>query len=155
MFVWFSVPGDAQRGQFSQDEMKTWLTYIASDALQGRQAFTEGLGLAGAYIADQLRTWGVAPAGDAGYVLPDGQRARDADPQQLERDRDRERSDAHLQRRRRRDVSAQPGWEAVDHAGVEFVGYGLQLKAINHDDYASREHERKDRAVSSGGASAE
>ena len=46
--------------------MKQWLTYIASDALQGRQVFTEGLGLAGAYIADQLKSWGVAPAGDSG-----------------------------------------------------------------------------------------
>ncbi len=63
----FALTASAQRGgQFSPDEMKTWLTYIASDALQGRQVYTEGFGLAGAYIADQLKTWGVQPAGDSG-----------------------------------------------------------------------------------------
>jgi hypothetical protein len=47
-------------------ELKTWLSYIASDELQGRQVFTEGLGLAGGYIADHLKEWGVQPAGDDG-----------------------------------------------------------------------------------------
>src|SRR5438045_6837196 len=56
----------AQSNRISQDEMKQWLTYIASDELQGRQVFTEGLALAGAYIADHLKEWGVKPGGDAG-----------------------------------------------------------------------------------------
>ena len=47
-------------------ELKDWLSYIASDELQGRQVFTEGLGLAGGYIADHLKEWGVKPAGDEG-----------------------------------------------------------------------------------------
>src|SRR5688500_6028100 len=64
--MWLAAPRAAERAQFSADEMKRWLTYIASDSLQGRQLFTEGLGLAGAYIAEHLKTWGVAPAGDAG-----------------------------------------------------------------------------------------
>ena len=67
--VVLSLPlaGSAQRGpQFSQDEMKRWLTYLASDELEGRQVFTEGLGLAATYIADRLKESGVAPAGDNG-----------------------------------------------------------------------------------------
>jgi len=66
MAMWLAAPRGAERGQFSPDEMKAWLTYIASDSLQGRQLFTEGLGLAGAYIAEHLKAWGVSPAGDAG-----------------------------------------------------------------------------------------
>ena len=31
-------------------ELKDWLSYIASDELQGRQIYTEGLGLAAGYI---------------------------------------------------------------------------------------------------------
>src|SRR5947207_15588955 len=46
--------------------MREWLTYLASDQLQGRQVFTEGYGLAAAYVADHLRQWGVKPIGDAG-----------------------------------------------------------------------------------------
>ena len=38
----------------------------ATDELQGRQVFTEGLGLAGGYIAEHLKEWGVQPGGDDG-----------------------------------------------------------------------------------------
>src|SRR6478672_9049250 len=47
-------------------DMKEWLSYIASDQLQGRQVYTEGLGLAASYIADHLKAWGIKPAGDDG-----------------------------------------------------------------------------------------
>ncbi len=47
-------------------ELHEWLSYIASDELEGRRIFTEGLGLAGAYIADHLKEWGVKPAGENG-----------------------------------------------------------------------------------------
>jgi hypothetical protein len=52
--------------QVSQADMKEWLTYLSSDELQGRQVFTEGYGLAAAYIADHLKEWGVKPLGDDG-----------------------------------------------------------------------------------------
>ena len=55
----------------SPDEMKEWLTYLASDQLQGRQIFTEGYGLAAQYVADHLRQWGVKPLGpDGTYFQP-------------------------------------------------------------------------------------
>src|SRR5579872_4898120 len=50
-------------------DLKEWLTYIASDELEGRAVFTAGIGLAAAYIEDHLKAWGVAPAGDAGSYL--------------------------------------------------------------------------------------
>jgi hypothetical protein len=50
----------------STDTMRTWLTYISSDDLEGRGTFSEGLALAASYIGDQLREGGVAPGGDHG-----------------------------------------------------------------------------------------
>ena len=50
----------------STDSMRTWLTYISSDDLEGRGTFSEGLGLAATYIADQLKDGGVSPGGDHG-----------------------------------------------------------------------------------------
>jgi hypothetical protein len=50
-------------------DLKQWLTYIASDELQGRQMYTEGLGLAAGYIEGHLESWGVKPAGDEGGYL--------------------------------------------------------------------------------------
>ena len=52
--------------QINPAEMKTWLTYLASDELQGRQVFTEGYGLATSYVAEHLKTWDVKPLGEGG-----------------------------------------------------------------------------------------
>src|SRR5262245_34849621 len=61
------TPASGKLAAISQADMKEWLTYLASDALQGRQVYTEGYGLAAAYVADHLKSWGVKPMGDAGY----------------------------------------------------------------------------------------
>ena len=65
--VW-SVGLGAAGGRASIDttDLKSWLTYIASDELEGRSVYTEGLGLAAGYIQDHLREWGVTPRGDNG-----------------------------------------------------------------------------------------
>jgi hypothetical protein len=47
-------------------DVKEWLAYLASDELEGRNTFSEGLGLAAAYIAGQLKSWGVKPGGNNG-----------------------------------------------------------------------------------------
>jgi hypothetical protein len=52
--------------QINPEDMREWLSYLASDELQGRQVFTEGYGLAASYVADHLKAWGVKPLGDAG-----------------------------------------------------------------------------------------
>src|SRR5688572_24366779 len=59
-------PARVKYARIGQNDLKEWLTYLASDTLQGRQIFTEGYGLAAAYIADHLRQWGVKPLGDDG-----------------------------------------------------------------------------------------
>ena len=59
-------PARVKYSQISQGDLKEWLTYLASDALEGRQTFTEGYGLASAYVADHLKAWGVKPLGDDG-----------------------------------------------------------------------------------------
>src|SRR5215203_3558527 len=56
-----------RRSQTIQPEpMKEWLAYVASDTLQGREIYTEGLGLAASYIAGRLQEWKVKPAGENG-----------------------------------------------------------------------------------------
>jgi hypothetical protein len=67
------TPGQAaSRGgpaSFDVHDLREWLTYIASDELQGRDTFSAGLGLAASYIEAHLREWGVKPAGDNGGYL--------------------------------------------------------------------------------------
>src|SRR6185436_9121847 len=52
------------RDSIKADDLKEWLSYIASDELKGRATYSAGLDLAAAYIGDHLRAWGVKPAGD-------------------------------------------------------------------------------------------
>ncbi|MCC7009185.1 MAG: M20/M25/M40 family metallo-hydrolase [Acidobacteria bacterium] len=53
----------------SEDDTREWLSYLASDALEGREVFTEGYGLAAAYVAGHLKSWGIEPLGDDGTFL--------------------------------------------------------------------------------------
>ena len=59
-------PAKARYAQITQADLKEWLSYLSSDTLQGRQVFSEGYGLAAAYVAEHLRSWGVKPGGDEG-----------------------------------------------------------------------------------------
>src|SRR5258706_3320048 len=56
-------------GSIKSQDLKEWLSYIASDELQGRAVYGTGIGLASAYIEHHLQSWGVKPAGDDGRYL--------------------------------------------------------------------------------------
>jgi hypothetical protein len=125
--------------QINQADMKEWLTYLSSDALQGRQIYTEGYGLAAAYVADHLKQWGLKPLGDAGYFQTVKLRSYKVT--------------------RNSSVTVQVGAETRtfkhgDHVtfannsggkqtrtfdAVEFVGYGTVNLSSNYDDFKGRD----------------
>jgi len=121
--------------QISAAEMKEWLSYLASDELQGRQIYTEGFGMASQYIADHLKDWGLKPLNadgtffqpvkSKGYrvtrnstvtvTLPDGAKTF--------------KHGDHVTF-----AVNSGGKQTVNYTGVEFVGYGaaadLQGRAL-------------------------
>jgi peptidase M28-like protein len=131
--------GSAQSNRISQDDLRQWLTYIASDDLQGRQVFTEGLALAGSYIADHLKEWGVRPGGDGGSYF---QTVRVLGV--------RSRSNSALtvtvngQSRTFKDGEGvtfprNQGAKQTVAAKLEFVGYGLSYSPLRYNDYEGRD----------------
>ncbi|MFT3744159.1 MAG: M28 family peptidase [Pyrinomonadaceae bacterium] len=50
----------------SAKQLKEYLTFIASDELEGRDTPSRGLDIAAMFIAQHLSSWGIKPAGDAG-----------------------------------------------------------------------------------------
>jgi hypothetical protein len=120
-----------------QEPLKQWLTYIASDELQGRATYSEGLGLAAGYIATHLAEWGVKPAGDNGTYLQVvrvlGVRANSRASVTVE---------VNGQSRTFKDGEGigfprnMGGKQVVTGDQVQFVGYGLRLPDGEHDDYA-------------------
>ncbi|HVF55005.1 MAG TPA: M28 family peptidase [Pyrinomonadaceae bacterium] len=57
----------AALGRISAESLRGHLSFIASDALEGRKTPSRGLDLAAEYIAAQFRRAGLEPAGDDGY----------------------------------------------------------------------------------------
>ena len=135
------APG-AGDGAISADQLREWLTYIASDELEGRATFSEGLARAGAYIAAELAEAGVEPAGDNGTYF---QRVRVLGV------RSTNNSTLTVEvKGETRIFSQAEGIRFPSNVGrtrtltpkaVEFVGYGLKLG--EHDDYAGLDVEGK------------
>src|SRR6476659_892734 len=140
---WFATPAGAQSSRISPDDLRQWLTYIASDDLQGRQVFTEGLALAGAYIADHLKEWGVRPAGDAGSYFQTvrvlGVRTRSNSTLTV---------NVNGQSRTFKDgegvtFARNQGARQTVNAKLEFLGYGLSYSPLHYDDYEGRDVKKK------------
>jgi hypothetical protein len=61
-----ALAADGGAKSITTADLKAWLATISSDEFEGRATFSEGLGLAGAYIAGELKSMGVKPGGDHG-----------------------------------------------------------------------------------------
>jgi hypothetical protein len=118
--------------------LKEWLAYVASDELQGRQVYTEGLGLAAAYIADHLKEWGVKPVGDGGSYF---QTVKVAGIKTTSRSS----VTVEVNGRSRTFVDGEGitfprnmgEKQTIASGDVVFAGYGLQIPAAKVDDYAT------------------
>lgn len=54
------------------DELRTHAAFLADDTLEGREAGSRGGHAAGGYLVDQLRAFGLQPAGESGFYQPFG-----------------------------------------------------------------------------------
>jgi hypothetical protein len=131
------APAEAP-GSVNAADVREWLGYIASDELQGRQVFTEGLGLAAAYIADHLAQWKVKPAGEDGTYFQTvkvvGVRSTTKASVTVE---------VNGQTRVFKDGEGivfpkkMGGKQTIVSDRIAFAGYGLQIPSADLDDYAN------------------
>lgn len=61
-----SARSNGGRDLIKPEELKEWLSFISSDDFEGRDTFSEGLGMTAMYLASQLKSWGVKPGGPNG-----------------------------------------------------------------------------------------
>jgi Peptidase family M28 len=135
---------EAQRGkkvQIAEADLRQWLTYLSSDALEGRQIFTEGYGLATQYIAERLKEAGVKPGGDNGTyfqsVKQHGYRITNNSTLTVEAP-----GKAPVTFKQGEGVTFATnvgGRQTLTFDGIEFLGYGLSVSEPAHDDYAGRD----------------
>ena len=117
------------------DDLREWLTYIASDELEGRGNYSIGLGLAAAYVEDHLRAWGVKPAGDTGSYL---QTVRVLGVHATSHSTVTVQVDGETRTFKDGEGVTFPrnagGKQTLTLDRVEFVGYGLDVPAVHHTD---------------------
>src|SRR6185436_13459750 len=121
-------------------DLKRWLSYLASEELEGRATFTEGLGLAAAYIAEQLKANGVQPGGDNGSYF---QRVRVLGVKSANRSVLTVEVDGRTRTFKDGDGLVFPknigGKRRLVLNEVEFVGYGLDAPVAKHNDYTGKD----------------
>lgn len=138
------APARVRFATIAESDMREYLTYLASDNLQGRQMYTEGYGLAAAYVADHLRQWGVKPMGDDGSYFQNvknrGYRVTRNSSVTVDVG-GKQRTFKHG------DHVTFPlnsgGKQTLTFDGLEFVGYGMvalpnATSNINYNDFAGR-----------------
>src|SRR5262245_30369214 len=140
VLLWGAGTPGGGRSTIRIEDLKEWLSYIASDELQGRAVFSSGLSQAASYITDHLRTWGVTPAGDPGSYLQTVS-VRDV----------KSSSHSTITVRIAGEVRTFADGDAIvwpKHAGgkqqftvdhVEFAGYGLDVPAAHHVDLGRKD----------------
>ena len=127
------------RDAITQEDLKEWLTYLASDELEGRNTYTEGLGLAAGYIAERLRSWGVKPGGPNGSFFQQvavlGVKSDNNSTITVE-------AGGQTRTFKNKEGVNFPsnvgGKRTLASDQIEFVGYGLNAPLAKHNDYEGR-----------------
>ena len=131
--------GNGKAAAIRAGDMQEWLSYLASDELEGRATFSEGLGLAAAYLAEHLRTWGVKPGGDHGSYF---QRVKVLGIKSTNRSTLAVEVNGQTRTFKDGEVISFPknvGSKRTFTADqVEFLGYGLNAPLAKHNDYANK-----------------
>src|SRR5262249_51698559 len=127
------------RETITQEDLKEWLGYLASDELEGRNTYTEGLGLAAAYIAERLRSGGVKPGGPNGSYF---QRVAVLGIKSDNRSTVTVEANGQTRTFKNKEGITFPsnvgGKRSFTSDQIEFVGYGLNAPLAKHNDYEGK-----------------
>jgi hypothetical protein len=120
------------------EDVKEWLGYLASDELEGRNTFSEGLGLAAAYIAEKLKSWGVKPGNNGSYfqrVAVLGVKSNNKSTVTVEVNGQSRTFKNNEGINLPANVGAKRTFTADQ---IEFLGYGLNSPQTGNNDYAGK-----------------
>ena len=137
----FTVPKPvtAALEQVQPADIKAHIAYLADDRLQGRKAGTPGYKMAVDYVAQQLKSLGVQPAGEGGTYVQKVRLRRTF----LKGDATfaaRDGQGAALPLTAGQDYVVYPSPElpstSVSNAPLAFAGFGISAPELGYDDYA-------------------
>lgn len=111
-------------------QLKEYLTFIASDELEGRDTPSRGLDIAALYLAQHLGSWGIKPAGDNGSYF---QKVPLNLEKVIARDTRLELGGQSYEYGKDFLTSITPA--SISNARVVFAGYGWVIKSKNINAY--------------------
>jgi Zn-dependent M28 family amino/carboxypeptidase len=133
--------------QITAEQMKAYLTFIASDEMEGRDTPSRGLDTTAKFIAMNLSRWGFKPAGDDGTFF-----------QKIALRRERvDATQSHMEINRQsytagQDfIAAAPGGTTSASGPVVYGGNGWYIKSQNLDPYQGMDVKDKIVVITYGG----
>ena len=111
-------------------QLRDYLTFIASDELEGRDTPSRGLDIAAMYIAQHLASWGIKPAGDNGTYFQKVPLSLDKVVAQ-----DTRLSLGGQSYEYGKDFLTSITSASIDNAQVVFAGYGWVIKSKNINSF--------------------
>ncbi|MFN3212214.1 MAG: M28 family metallopeptidase [Henriciella sp.] len=122
-----------------KENIRAHITYLASDALEGREAGTAGYDAAAAYAAAEMEKLGIAPAGDNGtYFQTVPLRRSYRDPEALSFSVTNSETGEPLEVEENVDYvmfGSTRSAEATVEAEAVFVGFGIVAPDLGRNDY--------------------
>lgn len=134
----------------------TWWDHVkvlAADDMEGRETGSPGLVRAAAYIVEQAKKDGLQPAGSDGFYQPVKLRSKQIDESQSSLTLVRNGQEEPLVLGEDALVGTRVDPTPVVDAPLVFVGYGLQVPEVKHDDFAGLDLKGKVAVIFSGSTS--
>jgi Peptidase family M28 len=114
----------------------SYVEFLASDKLEGRNTGSEGHRKAAEYVAAQFERDRLKPAGDSGYIQPVKFITKELDESASSLTLERSGKPRTLKLGEDAIISTRVDLQPLVEAGLVFVGYGLAVPEIHYDDFA-------------------
>src|SRR6516165_5525709 len=120
------------------DGKRSWsyVEFLASDQLEGRNTGSEGHRKAAEYVASQFDRDGLRPAGERGYIQSVKFRTLQLDESRSSLSLIRDSKEVKLTLGEDAIIGTRVDPQPSVKAGLIFVGYGLRVPEIQYDDFA-------------------
>jgi hypothetical protein len=132
----FAILAAAQPHHFDGKSWWRHIEILAADGMEGRGAGTPGLERAEAYVVDQVKRSGLAPAGTNGYFQPIRFEWRQVAAADSSAALVRDGVVEPLVLGKDAVIASLPNQEANLEAPLVFLGYGLRVPEKGYDDFA-------------------
>ncbi|NNB99957.1 M20/M25/M40 family metallo-hydrolase [Corallococcus exiguus] len=135
----FAAEAPASKPQVGEDRWWKHVEVLASDAMEGRDTGSKGYATAAGYVSKELASLGVKPMLKTGFLQPMALQSRRLIESKSSVALVKDGKTLPLVQGEDVVLSSRQGDNGTVDAPLVFVGYGLSIPELGHDDYAGLE----------------